>query len=373
MPEISVMLASPSMQPGGAERVLTLLAADLAARGHRVALIAPHGPRDQDLNGVRHSRLTLHDRGRTAGVAIETVELARAIRSLRPDVIHAQNPRLAGIAAIAAALGAPRGRPPVLATFHGVLPSEYPRAARLLRLADHVVCVSKDLQDQLLDAGLPAERASVIYNAIEPQQPMSAALRAQIDSELGLQGAPVAAIVARIVPQKVHMRFVAAAAIAAARVPSARFLIVGDGPLRSQAEAAVSARGLDANVVFTGVRTDARSLIERAEVLVFSSDWEGLSIAALEAMAAGTPVLSTDVQGMRELFVSGAGEVVALDDGEALGARLADLLLDPDRREKMGAAGQALIQERHTVGVMTDAYERRYRELISGSRSRPAS
>jgi glycosyltransferase involved in cell wall biosynthesis len=249
-----------------------------------------------------------------------------------------------------------------------VLPSEYAQAARLLRLADHVVCVSKDLQDQLLAAGFPAEKTSVIYNAIEPVEPMSAALRSQIDAELGLQGAPVAAIVARIVPQKAHARFVAAVVVAAARVPSARFLIVGDGPLRTQTEAAVRAQGLGTNVVFTGVRTDARRLIERADVLVFSSDWEGLSIAALEAMAAGTPVLSTDVQGMRELFVSGAGEVVALDAGNVLGQRLADLLLDPPRGARMGAAGRALIQERHTIGVMTDAYERRYRELISASR-----
>jgi glycosyltransferase involved in cell wall biosynthesis len=331
-------------------------------------LIAPPGPRDEDLEHVPHVRLPLRDRGRTAGVAIETVELARAIARVRPDVLHAQNPRLAAIASIAAAFGARRKRPHVLATFHGVLPSEYAQAARLLRLADHVVCVSKDLQDQLLAAGFPAEKTSVIYNAIEPVEPMSAALRSQIDAELGLQGAPVAAIVARIVPQKAHARFVAAVVVAAARVPSARFLIVGDGPLRTQTEAAVRAQGLGTNVVFTGVRTDARRLIERADVLVFSSDWEGLSIAALEAMAAGTPVLSTDVQGMRELFVSGAGEVVALDAGNVLGQRLADLLLDPPRGARMGAAGRALIQERHTIGVMTDAYERRYRELISASR-----
>ncbi len=362
--QIDVMLASPSMQAGGAERVLTLLATGLAAHRHRVTLLAPPGPRDIDLEGVPHARLQLHDRGRTVGMAVETVELARATRRLRPDVIHAQNPRLAGIASIAAALAWPRKRSPVLATFHGVLPSEYARAARLLRLADHVVCVSKDLRDQLIDAGCPSQMTSVIYNAIEPMEPMSAPLRAQIDADLGLEGAPVAAIVARMVPQKVHARFVRAAAVAVTRVPSARFLIVGDGPLRVQTEAEVQASGLAANVVFTGVRSDARQLIQRADVLVFSSDWEGLSIAALEAMAAGTPVLSTDVQGMRELFASGAGVVVPLDDGTVLGERLVELLLDPARGETMGAAGMALIEARHTVDAMTDAYEQRYRELI---------
>ncbi len=364
--QISVMLASPSMQPGGAERVLTLLAGELAARRHRVALIAPPGPRDRDLEDVPHVRLPLRDRGRTAGMAWEAFELARAIRHVDPDIVHVQNPRLAGIAGIAAKLARRSQRPPVLATFHGVLPSEYSPAARLLRLTDHVVCVSEDLREQLISAGFPGRRASVIYNAVEPVEPLRPGLRDSIEAELGLSDAPVAAIVARIVPQKAHNRFVRAAAIAAERVPAARFLIVGEGPLRAEVEAAVRADRLTDRVMFTGVRADARQLIERADVLVFSSDWEGLSIAALEAMAAGTPVLSTDVQGMRELLSSGAGEIVPIDDGTALGRSLANLLLDPARCEAMGAAGRALVAARHTVTAMTSAYEQRYREMLGG-------
>jgi glycosyltransferase involved in cell wall biosynthesis len=362
--QIGVMLASPSMQPGGAERVLTLLAGDLAAHRHRVALIAPPGPRDRDLADVPHVRLPLRDRGRTAGMAWEAFELARAIRRLDPDVVHVQNPRLAGIAGIAARLARPSKRPPVLATFHGVLPSEYAAAARLLALTDHVVCVSEDLRKQLISAGFRGRRASVIYNAVEPVEPLRPELRDSIDAEMGLSGAPVAAIVARIVPQKAHTRFVRAAAIAAERVPGARFLIVGEGPLRAQVEAAVNADRLADRVIFTGVRSDARQLIERADVLVFSSDWEGLSIAALEAMAAGTPVLSTDVQGMRELLSSGAGEIVPTDDGTALGESLVKLLLDPAKRAAMSAAGKALVEARHTVRAMSGAYEQRYREML---------
>jgi glycosyltransferase involved in cell wall biosynthesis len=362
--EISVMLASPSMQAGGAERVLTLLASDLAAHRHRVALIAPHGPRDGDLRDVPHLRLPLHDRGRTAGIALEAFELARAIRRAAPDVIHVQNPRLAALVSIATRVARPSKRPPVVATFHGVLPSEYAGAARLLRLTDHVVCVSEDLRDQLISAGFPSQRASVIYNAVEQAEPLSAGRREAIDAELGLRERPVAAIVARIVPQKVHARFIAAATIAAERVPDARFLIVGEGPLRTQVETAVQAIGLADSVVFTGVRPDARQLIERADVLVFSSDWEGLSIAALEAMAAGTPVLSTDVQGMRELLSCGAGEIVPIDDGTALGQSLAGLLLDQERRQAMGAAGKALVEARHTVRAMTCAYEQRYLQML---------
>jgi glycosyltransferase involved in cell wall biosynthesis len=89
-----------------------------------------------------------------------------------------------------------------------------------------------------------------------------------------------------------------------------------------------------------------------------------LSIAALEAMAAETPVLSTDVQGMRELLGGGAGEIVPLDDGSALGDRLAELLADPGRRGAMGGAGRELIESKHSSAAMTDAYEQRYRRLV---------
>ncbi len=360
-----VLLVSPSMGAGGAERVLALLAAGLAERGHEVALVAPHGLHDADLAGVPHVRGTLDYRGRSLyGFVRVTVQLARAIRRLRPDVVHAQNAKMAAMASIAARMGRPPARVPVLATFHGVLPSEYARAARLLRLADHVACVSGDLREEIVAAGLSAARVSVIHNAVRAPEPLTAERRAALDAELGLEG-PVAAIVARIVPQKAHARFVGAVRVAAERVPKARFLIVGDGPLRARTEADVRASGLDGRVVFAGERSDATALIARADVLVFTSDWEGLSIAALEAMAAGTPVLSTDVHGMRELLADGAGEVVPLDDGEILGERLADLLLDGPRRASMGAAGRSLIETQFSTATMLDAYEQSYRQLTA--------
>lgn len=361
---MKIMLVSPSMGAGGAERVLALLASGLADRGHEIALVAPHGLHDADLAGVPHVRHSLaYQRRSPLGVLQVSTQLARAVRRLKPDLIHAQNAKMAAMAGIATRLVAPFGRPPLLATFHGVVPDEYARAARLLRLADHVVCVSSDLREQIVAAGLPEARASVIHNAVRPPEPLKPERRSVLDAELGLDGAPVAAIVARIVPQKAHLRFVRAAQVTVQRVPQARFLIVGDGPLRSQTEAAVSAAGLTDSVVFAGERSDAPELIARANVLVFSSDWEGLSIAALEAMAAGTPVLSTDVHGMRELLGRGAGEVVPLDDGEILGARLAELFLDPSRRERMGAAGVNLIETEFSAAAMIDAYERRYLRL----------
>jgi glycosyltransferase involved in cell wall biosynthesis len=119
-----------------------------------------------------------------------------------------------------------------------------------------------------------------------------------------------------------------------------------------------------------GARSDARDLIARADVLVFSSDWEGLSIAALEALAAGTPVVATDVQGMRELLQTGAGSVVALDDGEALGDEIVSVLRSPSRLTAMGAAGRALVGRDFALDTMITAYEQLYRQLHAASSGR---
>jgi glycosyltransferase involved in cell wall biosynthesis len=358
------MLTSPSMQVGGAERVMTLLAAELVERGHEVALVAPPGPRDDDLLDVVHTRIPLHDRGRSAtGTARAALGLARAIRLVKPDVVHAQNVKSCAVAALAARVGRPLQRPRVLATFHGVVPGEYGSAARLLRLADHVACVSADVRERALAHGLPAAHATVVRNAVLPPQPLSDERRARLDDELGLGNAPLAIVIGRLVPQKNHDRFLRAATVAAEALPDARFLVVGDGPLRGEIEAKVAAAGLAERVRLTGVRADAHDLIARSDALVFSSDWEGLSIAALEALAAGVPVLSTDVEGMRELLQGGAGVTAPLDDGTALGEEIARVLSDPERRREMGAAGRALVAAEFSPAWMTDAYEALYYEL----------
>jgi glycosyltransferase involved in cell wall biosynthesis len=363
-----ILLTSPSMGFGGAERVVAMLVASLAARGHEVALIAPHGALDEDLRGVAHVRLELEDHGRDGAGAIgSAAQVAGAIRRVRPDVIHAQNVKAAVIARAAAAMAIQRGRPGLLTTFHGVLPSEYRRAARLLRTADHVACVSDDLLDGIVAAGLPRERASLIRNAVPLAAPLDAARRAALDDELGLTDAPVVTIAGRLVPQKAHERFVVAARRVVDEMPDARLLIVGEGPLRQEIERRVQAAGLGGAVQLTGGRSDAREIMARSDVVVFSSSWEGLSIAALEALAANTPVVSTDVQGMRELLTGGAGAVVPLDDGVALGERLLALLRDPDERARMGRAGRALIQSDHSLLGMVDAYESLYESLAGGA------
>lgn len=357
-----ILLAAPSMHIGGAERLVVSLARELLARGETVAVSGPEGPLDAELPAAA-SRLLVPERGRSPlGAVANAGRLARLARGFRADVIHAHNIKVSAMAAAGARLGSPRRpRARVVTTFHGVVPSEYRAAAMVLRGSDAVACVSAELLDRLVEAGYPRGRAVVVHNAVDPPTPLTAGRRAELIAELGLADAPVIASVGRLVPEKAQHRLLDATALLLADVPGLRLLIVGDGPLRATLEIRAAALGLESAVTFTGTRRDARDLIALADLLVLTSDSEGLPLAALEALSAGVPVVSTAVPGMHELLGSGAGTVVAdFTPAAVAGATLA-ALRDPQARARQGAAGRRLVEERHSMAAMVERYVDCYR------------
>jgi glycosyltransferase involved in cell wall biosynthesis len=356
-----VLLAIAELGVGGAERVVVELADALTSNGHAVAVLAGPGRLWRELpTAVDAHRLPQVGRSKPRA-ALAAVRTARAVRAVQPDVVHAHNVKVTAICDAGARLA--RHRRPLLTTFHGVAREEYGPAARILRRADRVACVSTDLAQALVAAGLDGPRAVVIPNGIAPVAPLGDAARAALDAELDLAGAPVVAMVGRLVPQKAPDSFLEVAAAVARTHPQTRFLVVGDGPLRAGLEARARDLQIAERVRFTGVRSDARALIARASLLLFTSDWEGLSIAALEALSAGIPVVSTAVEGMQALAAGGAVEIVPDRAPEALARAVGDLLSAPARRTEMGERGRALVAERFSLDAMTGAYAELYRSL----------
>jgi glycosyltransferase involved in cell wall biosynthesis len=315
---------------GGAERVVSSLASGLRARGHEVAVSGAPGPLDAELSGVR--RLVLPERGRSPlGVMEWTARQATFVRGFRPHVVHSHNAKATVIASAAIRLARGPRRPPLLATHHGAAADDRSGAAKLLlRAADEVVVVSEGV----LPAFAPAV-PRVIHNGIDPPPDSGDAPREGV------------LFVGRLEPVKNPQRFLEVAK----RVPEAKFVVVGDGSLRDQLHAP--------GVTFLGARDDARALLARAELLLVTSDSEGQSIAVLEALAAGTPVVSTPVSGMREL----EGVRIAGFDPDDLAAAVRELLHDPVQRSEMGAAGEKLVRERFSADAMVDAYIAAYQAL----------
>jgi glycosyltransferase involved in cell wall biosynthesis len=358
---VRLLVGIAEMGVGGAERVVVESLRSSVEHGDEAALLAATGPLDAELAGLPVRRWPLpKGRGRRALLGAGATA-ARAVSSFRPEVVHAHNIRVTAIARLGSQLARPFGRPPLLVTYHGVPEAETQAAARILRLADAVVCVSSGLEEQLAANGVDCGRLSVIQNGVPDAPPLDPARAAALREELGVApGVPLVSVVGRLVPQKAHDRFLRAAARVRATEPRARFLIVGDGPLRAETEALRDGLGLTEAVTFTGIRSDATDLIALSDLLVFSSVWEGLSIAALEALARGVPVVSTEVDGSEELLGSGAGIVVPQDD-EALAAGIVGALADPEARRRMGAEGRRLHAERFSTARMME----RYRELYA--------
>ena len=182
---------------------------------------------------------------------------------------------------------------------------------------------------------------------------------AALVAELRPVPGPLVVAVGRLVAEKNHARFLEAMTVVAARHPTARFVVVGDGPLRQQLEAQAATLGLSGRLGFTGWRDDAPAIAAAADVVVFSSDSEGRSIAALEALAAGTPVVTTPAPGMAELVLPSAGVVTASMSADELGRAVAGLLADPAALAAMGRrAAQSVAGA--SIEAMLDEYEQVY-------------
>jgi glycosyltransferase involved in cell wall biosynthesis len=233
----------------------------------------------------------------------------------------------------------------------------------LAQATTHLVAVSQQVREFYEARGVGRGRWQVVYNGVDtsaaPRRERGAAFL-----ELGLgKDDPVVGLVGRLVPAKAPEVFVRALALAVARVPGLRGLVVGDGPLRSELEAEARRLGLGASVVFAGVRHDVPELLPGLDALAFSSLREGLSMAMLEAMAAGVPVVATDVGGTPELIVHGVtGLLVPPGRPESLADALVGLLEDEDGRDAIREAARRCVEERFSLGQMTAAHEALYGE-----------
>jgi glycosyltransferase involved in cell wall biosynthesis len=254
--------------------------------------------------------------------------------------------------ALATGLATRRGRrPPGLVSVHGVPEEDWPRTARLLRLAGlpPVACgpgVTAALEQQ----GLPP--LATVPNAVGPAPPPADR------SELALEpGTRLVLAVGRLVELKNH----ALAIAALPQVPDATLAIAGDGPLRPDLERLAAEAGVSERVRFLGVRTDARALMGAADVVVMPSQPEGLPLAALETLASGTPLVATSVRGLRDLVVDGENALLVPEDPDALAAALRRVLDDPELAQRLGEAGRRVEgagSDERLVAQYLEVYER---------------
>lgn len=311
------------------------------------------GARYVPLQHVRRAISPLHD-------VLGLVELYRLCRAIRPQIVHANSSKAGVLGRVAAWLARVPAR---VFTVHGWAFSAYTgRASTAYLLADRLmrpittrtICVAENERRAGLAAGTcTADRTVVIRNAIDVQ----AAARATPSD-----GMPRIVSVGRLKYPKDPATILAAAARLGDR--DFRLDVVGDGPDRASLEELHRSLGLDGRVGLTGTRNDVPELLAASAVFVLSSRSEGLPISVLEAMAAGLPVVASDVGGLREQVVDGeTGYLVPSGDAAALADALARLLDDPALRGRLGAAGRARAERLFDLPAFRAAHLTLYREL----------
>jgi glycosyltransferase involved in cell wall biosynthesis len=347
------------MGAGGAET----LVAGMATRGEEygwVSAVASGGGFRADAlaaDGVTTYSVPVARRSK-AGVLRAARGVRRAVSRFAPDVVVAHNVGASLVARLALVAGRRR---PVVTVFHGVADEELPAAARILRrTSDRVVAVSTAAADRLAEAGL--DRPEVIRNAVFAQRPVFG--RAEVRASLGLaDGTPVALCLARLEPQKRHDVLLDAWS----RLDGDAVLwLAGDGSLRAGLER--RAERLNGRVRFLGTRKDVPDLLAAADVTVLTSDWEGLPLAVLESMAAGRPVVATDVGGVRVVLSGGGGLLVPPGDPAATADALAALLSDPAARQSAAAEGLRTIEREYDPHAVMKAYDELLRTALGGGR-----
>ena len=208
------------------------------------------------------------------------------------------------------------------------------------------------------EVGVPADRLTVINNGIDVARYAAGDGRA-LRASWSPDGAPLVGTVGRLIEAKNHPRFVEAIGRARDAGVAVRAVIVGEGPERGRIESAIAAAGLEDVVRLVGARDDVPDVLAAFDLFVLSSDREGHPLTALEAQAAGTPVVLCDAGGSADAIADGGegvGGRLVERDARALADAITALAGDRARLAAMGAFARAHAAERFGLDTMVDRY-----------------
>lgn len=295
------------------------------------------------------------------------LRLARLLRRSGVDIVHTRNAEPFFYGVVAARLA---GVPAVVHSEHGRVFPEKPWrgfAQRwLLRHVDAAFAVSEQLKADLVrELRLPAGRFEVLYNGVDVTRFQRVPPEPHRDTSAGV----LVGSVGRLAPVKNYGLLLHAIARLPA-APSCRLVLIGDGPEGAALRQLAAELGLRDRVEFRGHREDIPQLLRGLDVFVLPSVSEGMSNTLLEAMAAGLPVLASDVGGNKELIeAERSGLLFPSGDASVLAGQLGRLLASADLRARLGAAAQVRARSEFSLEAMLARYAALYRRVSGPARA----
>ena len=373
---------------GGPALHVAYLTAGLRERGYDTTLVAGTLARGEDSMAFVADELgvdviRIDELGREISPLrdfMATLRLARLIRRERPDILHTHTAKAGTVGRVAALLAGRRGPPIVVHTFHGHVLRGYfgPLRSRVFRLlerwlASHstaLIAVSPQVRDDLVALGVARrERFAVIRLGIELDQRVAGTQNGRVESRRYL-GIPADRFAVGWIGRMTAVKRTDDVLVAFKRLRDqgvdAVLCLVGDGPDRSELERRAQELGVARDTLFLGYQEDVAPFYSAFDALVLPSSNEGTPVSAIEALAAGRPVVATRVGGVPDVVQEGEdGFLVEPGATDDLADRLAQLARDPALRERMGKAGRERVVPRYAVGRLVDDVDRLYRSLLS--------
>lgn len=362
----TILFLSTSSGPGGAERVISSLAASLDPKRYRAILCLFRPGWIQDRSEARGVRTQVIP---TKGMADWrwAHQFRQLLQEERVDLIHAHefDANVQGTF-VAALMGIP-----LVATVHG---KNYFHEKLRRRLAYRwvsryatMVAVSENLKSFIVDrVGIAPNRIKVLYNGVDAVPQVRHADVTVCKQELGMaEQDQVVGVVGNLYPVKGHQYLIDAIPTVLQACPSTSFVFAGRGQLESALKERVRRLGLEPRVHFLGLRQDIPRILAMLNVFVLPSLSEGLSMAILEAMSAGKPVVATDVGGNPELVHDGeTGFLVPPHNSQALASKLITVLTDNTLAAQFSARGKLRADGAFSLATMVQRYEALYETCL---------
>ena len=357
LPRVAYVTSSRGV--AGGEELIAALVAGGQTRGWEQTVLNPFGNAGSIALAERCAPITCETRECNTVLGVPRLRswLGRRLADLKPDIVHVV---LFQATVLTASL--PLGNERRLLTHvygEGLSELTRPRIrARLDRWAcgryDHISAISDAVHAFLLRShGFPPPPVGRIRLGWsgEPHLP-----KPSVDRP------PTVVCVAALRPEKGHDTLLAAFAEVLVSIPEARLVLVGEGPQRTQVEATIEAAGMEGSVHLAGRADEIWPYLADADVFALASPAEALGIAIMEAMAAGLPVVATDVGGIPELVTPGVtGDLFAVRDHRELARKLIAMLASPGRRAEMSAAAlreAEMMRMEHSVEQYFQLYDR---------------
>jgi glycosyltransferase involved in cell wall biosynthesis len=363
-----ILLLIDNLNIGGAQRLVEIQARAMVGGPHPLRIVNLAGPS------------ALSEALRAAGIDVVDIGLdhlrdfrslrmvVKAIRDWRPDIIHAHLLHATLIAAILAQLSRAR----LVITLHNVLPDE----GGLLCMAKVGLeeMVLRYVADRIISCGpqvacarggkLDAKRTIVVRNCVHAPLPLSTEERLAARSEFGFSPDDFLIIaVGRLSRQKGFDILMEAFLQAAGSLQTARLLIVGDGEDRTALANRIKCSAKGDRIVLSGPRSDADRLLGAADLFVLSSRWEGLPLAVLEAMAAGLPVIATNVGDVASATGPDGAILVPPEDVSALTAAICGIAANRDRQSALAKAARKAVVHFTDIPAYLDQLLRVYGDV----------